>query len=741
MQNNIVEFKAKIEKLRFKADDSDFKIYIAIVDKSKYKNINANNKGDFIITGNLHELVPNVEYSIRALETSSKFGYQYKVLNIRRDKPISPEASKSFLKEIVTDLQAETLLSIYPNIIDKVMQNDLSDIDLTKTKGIKEKTFLKIKDRIIENFALVEIIDKLGGTLNFAHIKKLYDKYPSIEVIEKELKKDPYKCLCGLSRVGFKTADKLLLDIEANNKNKEILKFDYKLKTSRQRMLASIIYLLEKNETDGNTVMKIQNLTKECSNLTPECINHFLSIIREEDDLLYIDDKRKLIAFKKTYETEKYIAEKLNQMLKGSIKWAVNPEAYRLNNNGINLTDEQVNTINLLASNDIVILTAPGGAGKTESVKSVLNMLDERMLTYTLMTPTGKSAEVLSDYTKLDAGTIHRKLDFNPSREGNPFGFNNTNKLTDTVIVVDEFSMVDIFLFKHLLEAIETGNTKLLLVFDAYQLASVGCGNLAHDLLQSKKIPTNFLTKIFRYGEGGLMNVATKIRNSDEFIDKLFKGVKVYGQKKDFVFAQRSDINIIPEVVKLYKGLLNKNYSSDDIMVLSAQNKGKYGVESINKSIQELIQANKNNDYITRGETLFYKGDKVIQMVNAYRVKDIHDKEVNLYNGNTGIIRKVYKDSIVVNFDNKIVELHKSELKNIELGYCYTIHRSQGSAAKQVIVAVPNAHTFNMNSNLLYVAATRAKERCYFIGNPLTVCRAIKKKENFKRNTMIKYLL
>ena len=154
-----------------------------------------------------------------------------------------------------------------------------------------------------------------------------------------------------------------------------------------------------------------------------------------------------------------------------------------------------------------------------------------------------------------------------------------------------------------------------------------------------------------------------------------------------------------------------------------------------------MIQTNKDKRHLKRGDTSFYEGDKVIQMTNAYKVKDVHDKEVNLYNGNTGIVKTVYTETMIVNFNGKVVEIHKADLKDIELGYCYTIHRSQGSAGKQVIVATPNAHTFNMNSNLLYVAATRAKERCYFIGNPLTVCRAIKKKENFKRDTMIKYLL
>lgn len=738
----IIDFKARISKLRYKADDSDFKIYVAKVDKSKYKDVKANKKGEHIISGELHELVSGVEYNIRAEESVSNYGFQYKVINIKRDKPITLESSKKFLNEILNENQTEVLLNLYPNIIDKVIKNDLSDIDLNKTKGIKEKTFDKIKTKIVENFALIDILDKFDDALTFNNIRKLYDRYHSVEEIEKELKKDPYKCLCNLSRIGFKTADKILLNIEKLSKTKNnLIKFDFQLINSKQRMLSSIMYVLESNESNGNTVMKIKTLTKECNDLTPECMTHFLALLKENDDMFCIDDKRKLIAFKETYQTEEYICNKLNLMLENPIKWAVNSEAYRLSN-GIELTKEQTNTIELLANQNVVILTAPAGAGKTESVKSVLNMLDERKLTYRLMTPTGKSSEVLSQYTKLDAGTIHRKLGYKVGEDGRAvWSFNEKFNLPEDVIVVDEFSMVDISLFKHLLEAINHKRTKLILVFDAYQLASVGAGNLAHDLLQSKKIPTNLLTKIFRYGEGGLMNVATKIRSGEEFIEKLFKGVKVFGKNKDFIFAQRSDVNIVSEIVKLYQGLLAKDYLIEDIMVLSAQNKGSYGVGAINKAIQDIIQIDKEKPHLKRGDVEFYEGDKVIQTINNYQAEDVNGNETPVYNGNTGIVKVVEEEIMIIDFKGKLIEYSKSDLKNIELGYSFTIHRSQGDSAKQVIVACPNAHMFNMNSNLLYVGCTRAKERCYFIGNPLTVCRAIKKKENFKRETMIKYLL
>ena len=742
MEQNLIEFKAKVNKLRY--DNNEFKIYIVDINENKYKDINKNKRGEYVILGNLHTLIPGVEYSIKAEESVGNFGYQYKVINIRREKPTDLESSYSFLKEIINNDQANILLEVYPNIIDKVIKNDLDDIDLNKTKGIKEKTFEKIKEKIIENFSLIELIEKLGDTVTFSTMKKLYDKYSSVQLIERKLKKDPYKCLCELSRIGFKSADSILLDIEKKSvENKKLIKFCDDLRTSKERMKACIVYVLEKNQSDGNTVIGIQKLTKECSKLTPECMGHFLSIINENEELIHVDKKSKMVSLKSTYDTEKYIVEKIDELLNNKKVWNVEAEAYRMNRDII-LTDEQINTINLLANDNIVILTAPGGAGKTESVKSVLNMLDERNLKYILMTPTGKSSEVLADYTGIDAGTIHRKLGYNPGRlaEGlNPWTFNNENKLTEDVVVVDEFSMVDIFLFKHLLDAIDTSRTKLLLVFDSYQLASVGCGNLAHEFLDSGKIPTNRLTKIFRYGEGGLMNVATKMRNSESFIENSYKGVKMFGTKKDFVFIQRTDNQIPGEVINIYKNLLKKGYSLQDIMVLTAQNNGKYGVKGINKVIQEFVQANKNNKSIKRGDTTFFIGDKVIQTKNNYKAQKIDGSETHIYNGNTGIITKVYPDAIVVSFKDKDIYYTKADLYDLELGYCFTIHRSQGDSCKQVIVVGASSHTFSMNSNLLYVAATRAKERCFLISNPRTINMAIKKKENLTRNTMAGYLL
>ena len=182
--------------------------------------------------------------------------------------------------------------------------------------------------------------------------------------------------------------------------------------------------------------------------------------------------------------------------------------------------------------------------------------------------------------------------------------------------------MVDIFLFKHVIDAIDITKTKILFIFDSFQLPSVACGNVAQDLLSSEVVPTVILTKIFRYAEGGLMQVVTKIRESESFLANSFKGNHIFGTKKDFVFCELQQEKIPKQVLIIYNKLLNDNYNPQDIMVLSSQNKGNYGTKAINKIIQQLIQKDKKHNFLMRGtETKFYKGDKIIQMTNNYKAK------------------------------------------------------------------------------------------------------------------------
>ena len=740
MEDKIIKFKATVNRKMFD-NGEDYKIYSMNVNTNIYKNIIVNKQyGTISLVGNIPDLIPEREYEITATVTNSKkYGINYKMKTICRPKPTDIDSSYEFLKEILSEKQAKVLLDVYPDIVDKIINNDLNDIDLNKTKGIKQTTFDKIKEKVTENFTLIDFVKEFGGLLDMGVCKKLYTTYGSLSTVRKMLKQHPYKCLCNLSRVGFKTADSILLKLEENSKdNEDGFKFNFELKESKERLKACLDFIMQENEANGNTKMKIEEARKECGKLVPECVGLFVELIKSESDTIHVDNETKSISSKIAYNTEMYIKDFIKEMLKNKVApMMTNYEAFR-NVEGFNMTDDQLNTSKMMCENSIGILTGGGGSGKRFSIKGFLNLLDSKEKTYLLMTPTGASSKVLANYTGRECGTIHRQLGYHPNGEDDPWEYNKTNKLDVDYVIIDEFSMVDIYLFSHVIDAIDTNKTKLLMIYDPYQLPSVGCGNLAQDFLSSGMIPVNSLTKIFRYAEGGLATVASDIRSGNKFINDNEKKPKMFGERRDFAFLPVEDDKIIYNAVKIYEKLIKSGYTDKDIMILSSQNVGDKGTKAINKMIQSYKQKQKKTNFLMRGETKFHLGDKVIQVVNNYKAKNKYGEEKeNIFNGNSGIIVNVSWNDLLVDFGDKEIMYTKDDLSQLELGYCITTHKSQGDSSKQVVVLAPKSHTFMLNSNLLYVAATRAKERCFMLGNPATINRAIKKKINLTRDTYL----
>lgn len=1079
-------FKGRVVKQTYNSEE--YKIYALDVDRVLYPDIKFSKYGNAVICGEIHELGIGIEYEVRAVEQSTKYGYSYKVLNIRRDKPRSATDMYVFLQEILSLNQAETLYNAYPDIVDRVMQNRLEDIDFSKLKGIKEYTFNIIKSKIIENYCLSDLVLEFQGLLSLSMLKKLYDKYASITVVGQKMKQNPYKCLCGLARVGFITADGIILEIDkvskenmANGKT-PIIDFDYDVKTSPQRCLACIMYLLGKNEEDGHTLMSLLELKKQCDKLVPACSANFVECLKDEN--IYYDKSEMVCALQSTYQTEKYISDRILEGLKCSTIWDYDISKYR-NINGSELSDEQMGVLKSLCKNQISILngsagcvdcdteffngyewkriadyqegeqvlqynedgtaelvypsvfikrkaeylwhfetkygldqclsenhncyyitskgnlyhktfaevkkdqelsktgfkgkfittfnyngvgiplsddeirimvavftdgsfynfdtysfntynqvrfhikkerkkqrlikllnklqyeyrivksvadgyddfyfnvpfrckhfpkswyncnasqmkiiseevlywdsdynkqncfsttskndadfiqfvftingyrttisvqdrtgqeyltagklytrksveytvrkttrtlislcgdgrpnhqhtpiekyktvdgyeycfTVPshilvlrrknkifitGNCGKSFATKSVVNMLDDNGKTYTLFAPTGKSAKVLSDFTKKEATTIHRGLGYIPPDQ---WEYNENDKLMCDVLIIDEFSMTDIFLFKRVLEAIDFSYTKLLLIGDNAQLPSVSCGNLLHDFMQSGIIPTVTLSKVFRYSEGGLMKVATDVRLCKNYLPQQLDKLTWFGKNKDYAFINLDDKAVVKNIIELYKKLLLQGYRIEDIQVLSSYKKGDYGAGIINNGIQKVANPNYGSEnFIKVGETSYYQGDLIIQNVNNYHAKlfinnnyvwdndDTGNKkdETFIANGETGIITEVTSFYVIINFDGIFVKYSREELQNVGLGYCITIHKSQGSSSKVIILVTPKAHTYMLNSNLVYVGLTRMREKCFHLGNSHTVEQSIKKKANFSRNTLMQKFL
>lgn len=588
--------------------------------------------------------------------------------------------------------------------------------------------------------------------LTLSMVKKLHEKYSSVQMIKQKMREDPYKCLCGLARVGFKTADSILLELERESINNikngktPIIEFSCDLKTSKQRCLSCVLYLLEENENDGHTVMNIVDLRNQCMKLTPACSDLFVDCIKHES-IIY-DKDTMCVSLKSTYETESDIAETIIDGLKNNISWDYDIEKYRIINNDCELSDEQIKILEYICKYNICILNGSGGTGKTFSTQAIIHMLKDNNKSYELFSPTGKAAKVLSENTNEHASTIHRGLGYMPP---NNWGYNEEAKMTCDVLIIDEFSMVDLNLFKHVVDAVDFKHTKLLMIGDNAQLPSVSCGNLLHDFMQSKLIPTVTLTKVFRYGEGGLMKIATDVRQCKTYLEDVKQQCTYFGENKDYAFINVGSSVLVKNVIALYKKLLSTNYTVDDIQVLTSYKKGDFGQVEINNQLQKI--ANKNygsQSYMKIGDVVYYKDDIIIQNVNNYHamiyyeddfVSEDAPKETFIANGETGKIREITQNKVVIEFDDVLVEYDRSAMQMCGLGYCITIHKSQGSSIKVVILLTPSAHTYMLNSNLIYVGLTRMKERCFHFGDVTTVNRAIKKKANLARNTSMQKLL
>lgn len=717
-----IEFKATITK-KVGEYKNDFRIYGCMPTDIERKDIQYNKYGNVSLSGEMHDLSLNTEYTITAFP--SKYGYT--VTKISRDKPSSAKETSTFLKGIVTENQAITLLEVYPNIVEKIINNDLDDVDLSLTKGIKENKFNKIKEKVIENFPLMDFIETFNQyDITIGMAKKMYDTFASIELMIERMNTDPYSTLCLIGGVGFKKADNMILTVPENTS----------MVNSLQRMKACMKFVLNENENNGNTWISLDSLSSKCYELVPECLDFLLESLKDES--IYIEKETRRIAYKKTYNIEVFIAETLFKMSQIHNPLIIDASKY-YRANGCESSDEQRGILSQTCNNSVGLLVGNGGSGKSFSMQLLINMCDDNNLKYMLMTPTGKSAIVLSNFTKRDAGTIHRKLEFNPV-EG--WGFNENNKLDTDVVIVDENGMTDIFLMQNLLNAIDIYKTRIVFVQDDAQLPSVSCGNCAYDFINSGVIATTRLTKIFRYGEGGLLQIATKIRNGEKFIDNNCNEIMVYGDNKDYTFIPAEDNEIADYVISIYERLLSQGAEKTEILVLTGNNVGKNGTIELNKILQEKFNPYKEGcKFVKYGENIYMEKDIVMQNKNNYKATNEDGKIITITNGEIGEIIRIEWDNVYIKYDRDVIVYDKSDLSEIQLAYSITIHKSQGSSIDYTILATPVSQKWTCNRNLLYVGSTRARKKCFHIGLPSTVNHALKSSIELQRNTFIIELL
>lgn len=377
-----------------------------------------------------------------------------------------------------------------------------------------------------------------------------------------------------------------------------------------------------------------------------------------------------------------------------------------------------------------------GNCGKSFSIKSLISMLDDNDLTYTLVTPTGTSAKVLSKYTNRYASTIHKKI-------------LSDGEITTDFLIIDEFSFVSLDVMIMIIRAI-FNHTKIIMSADEYQLPSISRGNILTDMIDSKIIPIARLTKVFRYGIGALSTVATDTRNGQRYIDANNSPIFTNpNNDKSYEFIPVSE-NPLEQVIKAYDTLL-QTYSTDDILILSPQNIGSSGSYAISNAIQEKYNPLRNKEEVSytrqKNNIKFRKGDKVLNTVNWYDALTLAEyrgeeksKKVDVMNGNFGKVLDIEDGNIIAQFDNDFVVYTKKEINRLLLGYACSVNKAQGNQSLAVISINHPQHKY-LNRALVYVANSRAREKLIEIGDSRTIANALDIVIINERNTMLKQLL
>ena len=618
---------------------------------------------------------------------------------------------------------------------------------LAEVKGISEDRAEEIAAEFNEKWGLwqiVEFLEKFG--IGPSNSKKIYDKLGA-NAVEK-IEDNPYILVDIAYGVDFFKIDKIAINlgIEIN---------------SFERIKAGIKYALLLASYNGNTCVEekvLINFVKDKLNASEEYIEENLISLKASDEIVLEsrDDETDWYYLKPLYTAEKNVAERIYMMNRSkNVKHIDNFEkelAKQEKSLEIILSEKQREALKGVNENNVSIITGGPGTGKTTIIKSLIDIYKSKKKKVVLCAPTGRAAKKMSEATGEEAKTIHRLLEIGKIDDDRLSNVDADFKPIDAdVIVIDEMSMVDIFIMNYITKAIYLG-TKLVLVGDSNQLPSVGAGSVLKDLIESNTIPTVNLDKIFRQAaKSDIIVNAHKVNNGEMFVDKKEREES----NNDFFYINESNVEkIVSQIVSLSTGRLSKygDYDfSKDIQVLTPTKKGALGTKELNRVLQENINPEKEGKKERKyGDITFREGDRVMQVKNNYdifwdrEIDGFYETGTGVFNGEFGKIEKIDNEEkqIKIEFDDgKIAWYMFSELEQLELAYAITIHKSQGSEFNVVIMALPQAAPMLLTKNLLYTGITRAKKLLIIFGSGNVVKYMINNSDSKKRNTGLKYKL
>lgn len=652
-----------------------------------------------------------------------KYGEQFNISSISLLKPSSRSSIIKFLSSgNLKGIGKKTAEAIYEafgkDSIDLVYQNTDR---LLEVEGIGKKKLEDIKLSVEETRDSRRSIEYLQGlNISYSLAMKIYQKYgeSTIDLV----KHNPYKLVEDIRGIGFAMADNIALNMQMDS-------------SSKFRISAGLYHVLNAEaDLNGHTCLKLDYLVDKSTSLLKLEAEKIKEVINDDviagklvlvsiEDVNYIYSASLLKAEKSVAMA---LASKIDEKYIFDIDFDYDLSVF---------SDEQREAIKMAFESMVLVITGGPGTGKTTIINAICKILSKNKLSYALAAPTGRAAKRIKESTGEDAYTIHRLIGIRPDEI--VAEYNEDNPIEKDYLIVDEMSMVDIHLMKNLLAAVGE-KTAIILVGDSDQLPSVGPGNVLKDILDTD-IKSVRLKKIFR--QAGKSNIIVNAHRINEG-----KYPILNEKDKDFFFIDADNRNFMDNLINLLKVRLPEYYKFDpikDIQILSPSKKTDWGVANINDKIQEAI--NKENESLKVNNRLFKLKDKVMQVRNNYDLKAINhgdDFDEGVYNGDIGFVEKIdtIDESLDVRFDDgRLIRYKKEDIKDLDLSYAITIHKSQGSEFPCLIIPMMQVAPMLLTRNLLYTGVTRARKIVILLGKKNILKTMVDNNRSNRRFTNLSY--
>jgi len=740
--NEIYEFTAIITYETYYNEDSawgcfgfstedDIPYFLQPLKTSNFDN--SRNKKMGKLVGKMQHLVVGGEYIVQAqYKKDKKYGDQYNPIAIYAVVPKSYETQLLFLKSIIPETIAENLIKAYPNVVNDVVNGELKTINYDLVKGVREATWNRIKEQIVNNYLISDIIVMLQPIgITYTMIKKLLSDEPNPALLKQELEKNPY-IMTRIDGIGFKKCDDLALKLKPE------------LIDSLQRLVAFVnYYFKDLGENDGHTWCSVDILRAAISNMVPECVEK-IDWLLSNNDFLYCEKDR--ISLKYYHDVEMKIYSLLLKKSQKASSFEIPAETIEQSitiaedAQGFKYVPEQIDTIKKSLKRPVTLISGKAGVGKTSIMRAIIEAYKLSEHTITASALSAMAAQRISEATDFPAMTIHRTLG---CKGINKFIFNKDNHLVTDVAFLDEGSMVGANLFLNWIEAIDD-DTRIIISGDHKQLPPIGFGNVFSDLIELfDEKSTSKLNKPMRQAEkSGILVDANLIRENINPITEKLQPRIIHGELQDMYYMFRTNRESLFSIaIKTFLKSIETD-GLDNVVIATPRRKGclNSAIE-INKVIQDRLL--RDEDKSIEGSNFSFKlGAKVIQTVNDY--------DRNVFNGEIGYITEINKrpngkkieEYCVVTYkdifgQNKLIEYTKKELCVLDLAYAMTVHKLQGAGRKTVIGIIDNTHYQLLDNCMLYTMLTRAKQRCLLLAEPQAFLQCLRTSHN-KRNTWMK---